>query len=74
MSGVGRADCVAIHRGVIKRRNVEGRDGVLGEHLAEAVEQRERFRLERVEIGEDTIAGFFDANHACLTRKLDGRN
>ncbi len=61
---VGGVDGVAVHRRVVERRDVEGRDDILGEHLAERVEEGAIFGLAALDITEDALERLVDADHA----------
>ena len=71
--GIGRADGVAVHRRVVERRDIEWRDDVLGEHLAERREQREAHRGKPLEERENALARLFDAGSCRVQSRARGK-
>ncbi|MDZ7729352.1 MAG: hypothetical protein U5Q44_14835 [Dehalococcoidia bacterium] len=56
-------DRVAIHRGVVRARNIEWRAHVVGDDLSHGVQQRPLLRLQQVEVREDALPGFLNRDH-----------
>ena len=63
---VGGSHRVAVHGGVVERRNVAERDGVFRQNLPQRLQQRAALRAQRREMGEDALQRFLHAQHRLI--------
>ena len=60
---IGGLDRVPVHSRIVQRRNISRRSRVLRENLPQRVQQRNRLRVQRLEVRQDAIQRLFHRQH-----------